>query len=185
MKNYFCFVSKLDKNKALEVLESWENLMLFMVEIEKNPATFPILMEIALDDEHKNSWRAAWMADKIHEKNPNVILPFIESIIEKLKGKLSQGTKRHFLKLLSLHHIPEKHFGFLVDYCFEMLTSKEPPAIRVHAMQVLYNISEKETDLKPEVLAVIEHEMEYHATAGIKSRGSKLAKKLSQQLQKK
>lgn len=142
-------------------------------------------MEIALADEHKNSWRAAWMADKIHEKNPGIIVPFIEKMIAKLDDNLSQGSKRHFLKLLSLHEIPEKHFGFLVDFCFAALGSaKEPPAIRVHAMQILYNISEKEIDLKPELLAVIEHEMEFHGTAGIKSRGSKLAVKLERCLKK-
>jgi hypothetical protein len=51
-------------------------------------------------------------------------------------------------------------------------------------MQILYNISEIETDLKAELLAVVEHEMEYHSTAGILSRGSKLANKLRNQISK-
>ncbi|MCF6332211.1 MAG: hypothetical protein L3J11_02920 [Draconibacterium sp.] len=82
-----------------------------------------------------------------------------------------------------MNEIPENQFCFLVDYCLNALTSaKEPPAVRVHAIQILYNISEIETGLKPEILAVIKHEMEYHSTAGIISCGSKLAKKLRNQI---
>jgi len=75
--------------------------------------------------------------------------------------------------------------SFLLDFCIENLTSaKEPPAIRVHAMQILYNISEIERDFKPELLAIIEHELEYHSTAGISSRGLKIVKKLRKQIEK-
>jgi hypothetical protein len=81
-----------------------------------------------------------------------------------------------------MNEIDEEYFGFLVDFCLDKLSSdKEPPAVRVHAMQILYNISEKVPELKPELIAVIEHEMTYHSTAGILSRGSKLVKKLQKQ----
>lgn len=164
-------------------MDDWENLNLIIQEAGNHPEHFSVLMDIALHSTENKSWRAAWMADKIHDKYPHLVLPYLEPMIEKLRHDLQQGKKRQFLKLISLHNIPEKYFGFLVDKCIEFLTSaKEPPAIRVHAMQVLYNISEKEPDLKPEILAVIRHEMEYHSTAGIISRGSKLAKKLQRQI---
>jgi hypothetical protein len=106
-------------------------------------------------------------------------------MILKLKTEDNSGKKRHFLKLLSMNEIPEQHFGFLVDYCLDTLGSgKEPPAVRVHAMQVLFNISEKEPEFKPELMVIIEHEMEFHSTPGILSRGNKLVKKLHQQTRK-
>jgi hypothetical protein len=49
-------------------------------------------------------------------------------------------------------------------------------------MQILFNISETEVGLKPEVLAIIELEMENHPSAGIVSRGRKLTKKLIKQI---
>jgi hypothetical protein len=48
-------------------------------------------------------------------------------------------------------------------------------------MQVLYGISENEPDFKPELIQIIEQEMEYRPTPGIISRGSKLLKKLRKQ----
>ncbi len=173
----------MTEKELLEILDSWENLEITIQGIEKNPEYYSILMGIALYNKTPKSWRAAYLVDKIHENSPELIIPFIIEIIHQLKVEKHSGKKRHFLKQISLNKIPKEHFGFLVDYCLKALTSaKERPAVRVNAMQILYNISEIETELKPEILAVIEHEMEYHFTAGIISRGSKLVKKLRNQV---
>ena len=122
------------------------------------------------------------MVDKIHEEYPELILDYLDQMTLQLETEKQQGKIRHLLKLISLNEIDKKHHAYLFDYCMEAMTSaKNPPAIRVHAMQILYNLSEYEPDLKPEVLALIEQEIEYHATAGIVSRGSKLVKKLRHQ----
>ncbi len=174
----------MTKNELLKVIESWENLEITVMEISKHPNYFRLLTEIALYSNEPKSWRAAYMVDKIHDNYPELLLPYLKDMILQLKKEESSSKKRHFLKLISMNKIDVEYHGFLVDYCLNALTSaKEPPAVRVHAMQILFNISEKETGLKPEILAVIEHEMEYHSTAGILSRGSKLAKKLRTQIQ--
>jgi len=172
----------MTRKELLEFIDSWENFVFVFREISSNPEYFNMLMDIALYDKGKNSWRAAWIADKIQENDPQLILPFIDRMINQLKIEEHHGKKRHFLKLISINPVDEKHFGFLFDFCMNVLTSaKEPPANRVHSMQILYNLTEHEADLKPEILAVIEHEMEYHSTPGILSRGSKLVRKLKQQ----
>jgi len=89
-------MAEMDKQKHWELLESWENMQLLIADLENYPAHFSVLMEIALADEHKHSWRAAWIADKIHDKLPELFLPYREKIIEKLNTGLSQGSKRHF-----------------------------------------------------------------------------------------
>jgi len=174
----------MKKDDLLELIDSWENLAFAIREIGYHPEYFSALMDIALRHPEQKSWRAAYLVDKIHDDYPELILPFIEPMIDWLKTENNTSKKRHFLKLLSMNEIPGQHHGFLVNYCIDQLTSaKEPPAVRVHAMQILYNISENEPKLKPEILALIEHEMEYHATAGILSRGSKITKKLRKQVQ--
>jgi len=172
----------MTRQELIEMLDSWENIPWAIREIGKHPEHFDELADLALYGKEKNSWRAAYLVDKIHDEYPELLLPYIEKIIFQLEKEENTSKKRHFLKLLSMNEIQEEYFGFLVDYCLEKLSSgKEPPAVRVHAMQVLYNISEKEPALKPELLAVIEHEMEYHSTAGILSRGMKLTQKLRKQ----
>ena len=169
----------MKKEDLLLLLDSWDNLSLLINGNGKHHEYFDLLMDISLNDNSHKSWRAAYMADKIHDEYPDLILPYINKIIQILPILTNSSKKRHFLKLLSMHDLEKKHFGFLVDYCLNTLTSaNEPPAVRVHAMQILFNISEKERELQPELIDIIEHEMEYHATPGIKTRGSKLVKKL-------
>jgi hypothetical protein len=172
----------MTKDEMLGMIVSWENLPFLMKVIENNPTNISVLAEIALHGNHPKSWRAAWLMDKIHETNPALISPLVGDMIQQIKIEQNEGKKRHFLKLISLGNIPPEEQGFLFDYSFTAFTSaKEPLAVRVHAMQILYNISEIEVALKPEVLAIIEHEMENHSSAGIVSRGRKLAIKLREQ----
>lgn len=166
-----------------ELLRSWENLEFITLEIPKSPAHYSALMEIALHSADPVSWRAAYLVDKIHETRPELIVPFIQRIIGQLEHETSLSKKRHFLKQISLNEIPRNRQSFLYDYSLKTFTSEKGPiAVRVNAMQILYNISEAEPDLKPELLAIIENEMEHHPTAGILSRGKKLAKKLHSQI---
>lgn len=165
--------------QLLELLEAWENLGVVMNEIITEPANYRNLVEVALYNNHPKSWRAAWLMDKINDKAPELIVDYIPEIIEKLKTETGNGKKRHLLKLISLNEMPGEFLGFLTDFCITVfISSKEPIAVRVHAMQILGNIAMKEPDLKPEIVLILEHEMENHGSAGIVSRCKKILKKL-------
>jgi hypothetical protein len=173
----------MTKEEMLDMIVSWENLPFLISGICENQINISTLTEIAFYSNHPKSWRAAWLMDKIHEKTPVLVSPFFTDIIRQIKTEQNDGKKRHFLKLISLHQIPQEEKGFLFDYCLKAFCSKkETLAVRVHAMQILFNITETEAGLKPEVLAIIEYEIENHASAGIVSRGRKLIKKLREQI---
>ena len=173
----------MTKEELIDLIDSWENLPYLQNEIISIPELYLMLIEIAFYNSNPKSWRAAYLVDKINDKYPELLSPFLNEMIEQLKIEKSESKKRHFLKLISMNDLPPDQQGFMTDFCINVFTSaKEPVAVRVHAMQVLYNISEKEPDLKPEILNIIEHEMENHYSAGILSRGGKLADKLRKQI---
>jgi hypothetical protein len=164
------------------LLEHWENSKMLTEYIIANPQYYDELMQYAFDDGQPGSWRAAWLADKIHDRYPDLIVPFLPQMVDFLQRSKNESKRRQFLKFLSESAIPEGQSGVLFDLCLNYLISaSEPVAVRVFAMQVLYNISEQEPDLKPELIGIIEHELELHATPGILSRGRRLLKKLYQQ----
>ncbi|MBW6533727.1 MAG: hypothetical protein K0B11_01845 [Mariniphaga sp.] len=172
----------MTKEELLELIVSWENLPLLVRQLESEPGKLRLLIDLAFNEQHPKSWRAAYIADKINDNHQELISPFIPEMILRLKTEKNSSKKRHYLKLISQHNFPRKFHSFLVDYCLECFSSSsEPVANRVHAMQVLFNISEKEPGFKPELLSIIEHEMELHPTPGIVSRGKKLVKKLLEQ----
>ena len=167
----------------MNLIDAWENMEFLIHEVSVQPDQFDVLARIALYSNHSKSWRAAWIMDKIHEKNKAMVVPYIPSIIDQMKTEKQEGKKRHFLKLISLNSIPEKEQAFLLDYCIDTFTSgKTAIAVRVHAMQVLYEISVNEPALKPEIIAIIEHELEEHSTPGLTSRGEKIIRKLRIQI---
>jgi len=176
----------MTEKDIFKLIDSWDNFELILLEMNTNTKMLPALMKVAIYNEHPNSWRALYLADKLHDKHPEEVAIYIPEMIERLKVEQHHGKKRHMLKLISMNKITDDHSGFLMDYCFNTLTSsKEPVANRVHAMQILYNISENEPDIKPEILELIQHEIELHPTPGVRSRGTKLVRKLQQQISKK
>lgn len=173
----------MTKAELKELIESWENLQYLVPDIARNPEYYKLLIEVAFYDTNPKSWRAAYLLDSINDLDPGLLRPFLSEMIEQVQIEKSTSKKRHFLKLISLNDLTKEQQGYLFDFCIETLTSeKEPVAVRVHAMQILCNIAENEPALIPEIVLVIENEMENHSTAGIISRGNKLVQKLRRQI---
>ena len=169
----------MTKEEIADMIHSWENLNFYIQHFLQYPENLPVLLQAACDDSRKEYWRAAWMVDKIAEQSPGLVRPFFPQLIRSLKTTKNQGKLRHFLKIISQNPIPETQLDFLFSFCLKLFTDPAyPVAVRVHAMQILYEISETEHGLKPELIQLIEHEIELHPTAGIKARGKHLLQKL-------
>jgi hypothetical protein len=169
----------MNENEVNTLIQSWENLAILVRYIADYPRHLEIIMSKALDDSQPENWRAAWMVDKIHDRYPELVQPHFPAITQFLLTTQNSAKKRHFLKLLSLHPIPEENTALLLNFCINVFSNAaEPIAVRVHAMQTLFNIAQQEPDFSGELIELIEHEMEYHGSAGLASRGKKLLKKL-------
>jgi hypothetical protein len=108
--------------------------------------------------------------------------PYISEILAKLAQLPHPGQRRELLKVLMFFEPQEMDMGILFNLSYSLFTNPdESLANIVHSMQILYNISQIETELKPELLSTIEL-MLPQSKAGFKSRGGKLAKKLRKQI---
>lgn len=169
----------MTENDLRSLIQSWENIALLVRYIADYPEHLEIILTKVLDDSKPEHWRAAWMVDKIHERHPELVLPYLPAMTNFVITTQNAGKKRHLLKLISLNDIQEENMALLLNFCLEVFTNAaEPVAVRVHAMQILYNIAQKEPDFSGELIELIENEMEYHGSAGLASRGKKLLKKL-------
>lgn len=172
-------MKEMKENELAELIRSWENLTLVVKHMGDHPEHLEALMKLVFDDSDPRNWRAAWMADKIHEQHPDLIIPYLPAITDFVLTTGNEGKKRHLLKLISLHEMPEDKMAVLLDFCIEVFTSaKEPIAVRAHAMQVLFNIAQTEPDFAGELIDLIQNEMELHGSPGISARGRQLIKKL-------
>lgn len=165
-------------SKLKELIQSGDDISMLARYLADNPDLLPKLIKIGGNGED-STWRAFWIADKIHERHPDLIIPFLPEMTEMVLKTKDQAKKRHLLKLISLNNIPEEKMVELLNFCIGRFTdASEPVAVRVHAMQVLFNIAQEQPDFAGELIDLIEHETEYHGSAGIASRGRKLLQKL-------
>lgn len=151
--------------------------------IFQKPALVEALFLVFLRNEEPVSRRAAWVLDIVTEKRPELIGSHPDQIIAMLPVFTHDGLKRHSLHMLARSPLPSgDNLGALISICFDWLVSpKEAVAAKVYCMELLYRISQFEPDLKKELADSIEWRM-HEETAGFKSKGQKMLKRLYQEM---
>jgi len=150
--------------------------------ILKNPQLFYKAFNLVLKNEEPVSRRAIWALDVISEANPSLMIPYINELIDNFPNFKHDGLKRHSLRILSRYDIPEEREVEVLELCFRFLNSeKESIAARFFAMEILYKLSEKEKDLKNELIAVLEY-LPVQKSAGLRNHILKLLKKLKKEI---
>lgn len=165
----------MDLEKVLNPFPIKQEAILVAQSISENPEMVEELWQFCISDS-EYSWRATWILDKVYDITPDLVRIYIPQMIELIPKLENESKKRQFLKLISLEPLPSNISGEFINHCFDLLISSiSAIAIKVYAMQVLYNFSLQEPDLQNELTLIIEEGME-NGTAGYCSRGRKILK---------
>ena len=139
---------------------------------------FGRLFRWIFSDNQRLAWHACWIVDTASEDFPDLLADKVPEIIEGLLSTKSGSLKRHFTRILCRYPIPEKYLGVIVNRSFELLAPSEPIAVRVFALQLLFNIAQHLPDLKGELISVIESLMDEGGSKGFINRSTKLLQQL-------
>jgi hypothetical protein len=151
---------------------------LFSREAAVSAEKFNALLETALFEKDPLAWRAAWVLDGSDEQSPGMAAGSISRMVRRLPEISSKGALRSILRLLCRYEIGAEDQGILVDLCFKYLVSEiYPVAVKVYAMQIIYNHVLIYPELKDELVTVIMDQMGNNSV-GFKSRGMRLLKKM-------
>lgn len=135
---------------------------------------FDEVMLLFLEQDIRIAQRAAGVITYSVEKHPELLKDYYSILIEKLKTNPPDFIKRNVVRAWQFVEIPEEFMGEVANICFDYLDSQnEAIAVKVFSMTVLYHISQKETDLQPELRLVIEKQLPY-GSAGFQSRAKKI-----------
>ena len=136
------------------------------------------LLDLVFNEKDPVAWRAAWILDGTDEMYPGTTRPFIPGIIKQLPSLRSTGSLRSLLRMLCRYEIPEEHQGILIDLCFKFMVSElYPVAVKVHAMQIIYNHVLIYPELAEELRTIIEDQM-INNSVGFASRGRRIISQL-------
>ena len=132
---------------------------------------FAILMDLFFDKDYRVAQRAAWVVSHCYDQNPALVEPYLSKMVLNLGKEISIAVKRNTVRILQFIEIPEELMGDLADCCFKFLNDpKEPIAIKVFSMTIIWNISKVYPELQAELKMAIEDRLPY-GSAGFKSRG--------------
>jgi len=153
-------------------LEIWKRMVI------ADNCLFEQLYQFIFLQERRLAWRSCWIIDTASEEFPDLLIDKIPELITSLLTTNNSSLKRHFTRMLCRYKIPEEYLGAVVNRSFELLSPAEPPAVRVFAMQLLFNVTQDLPDLKRELICVIEALVEEGGSVGFINRSGKLLRKL-------
>jgi len=162
----------MDLKQLIEKIPSASEKEILVTNIASSQEKFDELFHFLFGQKDPIAWRTAWIIDGCDEKNPCISDKHLSKIINALPELKSHGVRRSLLRLLSRHIIPEKDQGMLADLCFQyMISEQHPVAVKVYAMQILFNLTRIYPELSRELITVIEDQYENNS-AGFKARGT-------------
>jgi hypothetical protein len=168
----------MDLKSFLANIPSATEKEILIREVRDSGQIFSSLLNLALYDKDPLAWRAAWILDGAAEVNPEIAAKHIRLIVHRLPSIKSSGTIRSLLRMLCRYHIPEEEQGLLIDLCFKYMVSElYPVAVKVHAMQIIYNHCLMYPELKDELKTVIEDQVSNNSV-GFMARGRRIIRQL-------
>jgi len=168
----------MDYRSLLTNFPSGAEKNFFIHDVGDSEEKFLKLLKLSLNEKDPLAWRAGWILDGSDEQHPGLASNHISKIIQKLPYVESTGTLRCLLRLLSRYKISEDDQGLLIDLCFSYMVSElYPVAVKVHAMQIIYNHVLLYPELKDELVTVIEDQVENNSVA-FQSRGKRIISQL-------
>jgi hypothetical protein len=149
----------------------------------ENPVIFKKLLDYSFSPDKKLAFHSSWTLTKVCDKYPELIYPYLTSIIESLHKVDNESAQRSFLRIISLsdmRRINKKQHGILADHCFNALNSGfSAIAIKAYSMEILYRLAVIYPMLANELSASV-NILQGEGSAGIKARGHAIMKKLAE-----
>ncbi len=148
--------------------------------ILKNPAYLDDIFELAFSDKQKIAMRASRIIYLVFEQAPDLIKPRFSEILQRLKKITDTSAKRNLIHLFinNTSLLNEDDLGLLLDICFKYIESPDSEvAHKIYSIYLIYEVSNSIPELKPELIAIIERNIDTEQTA-YKSTGKRMLKKL-------
>ncbi len=127
--------------------------------VGKDKTLFQQLLLLMRAEDAPINWRAARVVELVTNKHPSLFSPFANPIAKEFSTYKTDGLKRSLAKVFRKHlaQLTEENTARLIGTCFAYLTSgKEPVAVEVNCMQLLFDFTKLHPEIAPELRATIE-----------------------------
>lgn len=167
------FISTLENSTAHRPIRD-----LLSGKVISNPALFPVLMEIALDINNRNHYKACWTLELVLEHNINCLLDDLDDFCQKLPLYKHEGAIRSISKICmfsakqhlknkkkGLHFLNENQSQQIIATCFDWLINDTKVASKVYAMRALFEFGKLQDWIFPELKEILPKDFAHHSPA--------------------
>jgi hypothetical protein len=132
-----------------------------------SPENFKELIHCFFDNECRVAQFAAWSVSWVAQKQPNLILPHLQILVNQLNKKnVHAAVIRNTLRVLREMNIPEGFHGEVMSSCFNFVEDPAMPvAIKSFSLKILSNLSKLYPEIKNELKVIIEERWDTETAA--------------------
>ncbi|MGB0837506.1 MAG: hypothetical protein ACPGRE_05350 [Flavobacteriaceae bacterium] len=119
--------------------------------------------------------RISWAIDLAIELRPDLFLDRLPFLINEIKRWTDQSSLRSLLRAcvhlieyddkITQPLLPEKQKKALIEPCFDLLLSQHPVAVKVHAMQLLFDLKELKPWVEEALIIELKNNIEHQSPA--------------------
>ena len=120
--------------------------------MESHPENFDELINLAISDKHRYSWRAAWLLWGCMSSNDRRVRKYIKRIIDELPTK-KDSQQRELLIVLHRMELSDNHQGRVFDICTKIWQkTSNTPSLRYSAFKLMAKIAKRHPGLSGETI---------------------------------
>lgn len=173
----------MDLNEEIDKEHSKAQMARIAGWIGRDVSRLDQLMHILHTGTYRDLQRASWVISMIAEKHPEILYPYLPSLIKCLDREgIPVALKRNVIRILQFMPVPLECHGNVVQKCFGFLEDPgETVAVRCFSMTVLARLGALYPEISGELKVLLSYLMEEEGSAGFRSRSLRTLKALERQ----
>ncbi len=161
----------MDIRRELESGQSKDRTEQIVEYVGDDADRFRELVELFFAGPYRITQRAAWPLSVVAEKRPELLMPYLNKLIDQLPKKgIHPAVKRNVVRLLQFVEIPKRLRGKVYSHCLDLIADpKEPIGVKAFSITVAASVAKGEPALMDE-LRLVARPLVKDASPGIKVR---------------
>lgn len=182
-------IDELYKNLSY-VNHSREQRQKYALMVLGNTKLLPMVLELALRVDDKQSPRAAWLLEFVARENLNAIIPIFDTLFANIHTVHKDAGVRPMAKICEYvieayyNNTPEikaaltpTHKEQIIENCFDWMINDEKIAPKAYAMNTLYLLGQDYDWIHPELVTILERDYQMQSS-GFKARARRILKQI-------
>ena len=154
--------------------KGWEEIAQLCLQ---EPSLNTYLFDYLIEGKDILARKCAEIIRLVYDKNPEIVIPQIDRLIETLEKPSHNAIKRCIFRMFQQTSFTEEQTGKVLNLAFRHLQNREYPiAVRVFAMTTIYGITKKYPEIFSELEVVITENLSIEST-GFQNRAHKILNK--------